>query len=68
MSNLTMNGEKIDIWDLINTLTVKGVQHHFAMGQGDLTEELMELAAWTRMRLLQPIPYANYAQIGGVNV
>lgn len=68
VSNLTMNGEKIDIWDLINTLTVKGVQHHFAMGQGDLTGELMELAAWTRMKLLQPIPYADHVQIDGVNV
>jgi hypothetical protein len=63
-----MNGQKIDIWDLINTLTVKGVQHHFAMGQGDMSNELMELAAWTRMQLIQPVPYADHVQIDGVNV
>ena len=68
VSNLTMNGQKIDIWDLINTLTVKGVQHHFAMGQGDMSNELMELAAWTRMQLIQPVPYADHVQIDGVNV
>lgn len=68
VSNLTMNGQNIDIWDLINTLTVKGVQHHFAMGQGDMSSELMELAAWTRMKLIQPIPYADHVQIDGVNV
>ena len=68
VSNLRMNGQEIDIWDLINTLTVKGVQHHFAMGQGDMSSELMELAAWTRMKLLEPIPYADHVQLDGVNV
>jgi len=28
----------------------------------------MELAAWTRMQLLQPVPYADHVQIDGVNV
>lgn len=68
VSNLTMNGQKIDVWALINTLTVRGVQHHFAMGQGDMSSELMELAAWTGMQLLQPVPYADHVQIDGVNV
>ena len=67
LSKLTMNGEPVDIWDLINTLTVKGVQHHFAMGQGHLTDELLELAAWTKMRPLEPIPYKDYVQLDGVN-
>jgi L-fucose isomerase-like protein len=67
VSKLTMNGTPIDLWDLVNTLTVKGVQHHFAMGQGELTGELMELAAWTGMRLVEPIPYADHLQLDGVN-
>ena len=51
-----LNGKLIDIWDLINTFTVRGLQHHFAMGQGKVTSELMELAAWKKMRLVEPVP------------
>ncbi|MEM7441876.1 MAG: hypothetical protein AAF414_00965 [Pseudomonadota bacterium] len=68
VSKLHLNGEAIDIWDLLNTLTVRGLQHHFAMGQGDMSRELMELAAWTGMRLVEPVPYADYLQRDGVNV
>ena len=68
VSKTYLNGEAIDIWDLLNTLTVRGLQHHFAVGQGDMTRELMELAAWTKMRLVEPVPYADYLQRDGVNV
>jgi L-fucose isomerase-like protein len=67
LSQTYLNGKPIDIWDLLNTLTVRGLQHHFAMGQGDMTRELMELAAWTGMRLVEPVPYADYLQRDGVN-
>jgi L-fucose isomerase-like protein len=67
LSKTYLNGEPIDIWDLINTFTVRGLQHHFAMGQGDVTRELMELAAWKKMRLVEPVPYADYLQWDGVN-
>ena len=53
--------------DLINTLTVRGHEHHFAVGQGDVTDELMEFAAWKGMRLIEQIPQANYLQLEGVN-
>lgn len=68
VSKTYLNGQQIDLWDLLNTLTVRGLQHHFAMGQGDMTRELMELAAWTDMRLVEPVPYADYLQRDGVNV
>lgn len=68
LSQTYLNDKPIDIWDLLNTLTVRGLQHHFAMGQGDMTRELMELAAWTNMRLVEPVPYADYLQRDGVNV
>jgi len=64
---LILNGEPIDIGDLVNTFTVRGLQHHFAMGQGDVTRELMEMAAWKKMRLVEPVPYADYLQMEGVN-
>ena len=54
--------------ELINTLTVRGHEHHYAVGQGDVTSELMEFAAWKGMRLIERVPYVDYLQIEGVNV
>lgn len=63
-----LNKEQIDIWDLINTLTVRGHEHHFAVGIGDVTDELMEFAAWKHLNLVEKVPYADYLQLDGVNV
>ena len=62
-----LNKKPISLMDLINTLTVRGHEHHFAVGQGDVTDELMEFAAWKGMRLIEHIPQANYLQLEGVN-
>ena len=67
-SEFELNKEPISLWDLINTLTVRGHEHHYAVGQGDVTSELMEFAAWKRMRLIERIPYVDYLQLEGVNV
>ena len=63
-----LNKNPISLMDLTNTLTVRGHEHHFAVGQGDVTDELMEFAAWKVMRLIEHIPQANYLQLEGVNV
>lgn len=62
-----LNKAEIDPWDLINTLTVRGHEHHFAVGIGDVTDELMEFAAWKKLGLIERVPYADYLQIEGVN-
>ncbi|MEO1439671.1 MAG: hypothetical protein AAFV33_04655 [Chloroflexota bacterium] len=62
-----LNKETVDIWDLVNTLTVRGHEHHFAVGIGDVTSELMEFAAWKKLRLMEKVPYTDYVQIEGVN-
>jgi len=63
-----LNGEPIEMWDLVNTLTVTGQEHHYAVGQGDVAHELMELAAWLKMGTVEKIPYQDYLQLEGVNV
>lgn len=63
-----LNKQPISLLDLVNTLTVRGHEHHFAVGQGDVTNELMEIAAWKNMRLVERVPYVEYVQIDGVNV
>ncbi len=66
-SQFELNQEQIDLWDLINTLTVRGHQHHYAVGQGNVSQELMEVAAWLKMKTLQPVPYRDYLQVEGIN-
>ena len=63
-----LNKRTVSLMDLINTLTVRGHEHHFAVGQGDVTDELMEFAAWKGMRLIEHVPLTKYLQIEGVNV
>ena len=67
-SHFELNKKPLPLMDLINTLTVRGHEHHFAVGQGDVTDELMEFAAWKNMRLIEHVPQANYVQIEGINV
>ena len=62
-----LNQEPIELWDLVNTLTVRGHEHHYAVGQGNVTDELLELAAWLKMKTVDKIPYRDYLQIDGVN-
>ncbi|MEO1286391.1 MAG: hypothetical protein AAFV93_01380 [Chloroflexota bacterium] len=67
-SHFELNKKSIELMDLINTLTVRGHEHHFAVGQGDVTDELMEFAAWKHMRLIEHVPKADYLQLEGINV
>lgn len=67
-ADFELNKEPITLWDLVNTLTVRGHEHHYAVGQGDVTSELMEFAAWKKMRLVERVPYVDYLQLEGVNV
>lgn len=62
-----LNKKAIDIWELFNTLTVRGHEHHFAVGIGDVTDELMEFTAWKKLNLIERVPYADYLQLEGVN-
>lgn len=62
-----LNGEPIDLDDLVNTLVVRGHEHHYAVAQGDLHDELMEVAAWLGLRTVQPVPTAVHMQRPGVN-
>jgi L-fucose isomerase-like protein len=60
-----LNQTLISQQDLVNTLTVTGHEHHYAVGQGSVTSELLEFAAWKHMGLIRPIPYMDYVQFEG---
>ena len=49
-------------------MSVSGDTASIALGIGDVTDELMEFAAWKKLRLVERVPYADYLQIDGINV
>ena len=58
--NIYLNREKISSKDLINTLNVLGHEHHYAVGQGNFSQELLEFAAWNDLMLVKTIPMVDY--------
>ena len=66
-TNFRLNGEPIELDDLVNTAVVQGHEHHYAVAQGDLSSELAEVAAWLGMRTTRPVPIRDYLQIDGLN-
>lgn len=61
-ADFELNKEPISNWDLFNSLIINGHEHHFAVGIGDATDELMEFASWKGLRLIKHIPYRDYLQ------
>lgn len=62
ISNLRLNRNAISVRDLMNTILVQGFQHHYPMMSGDITEELMEVAAWLDITMIEKVEYQNYLQ------
>ena len=62
VNNLEINGEKISIRELINTISVNRVNHHYPVAFGDLTDELNEFANWIGLDILNTVPYKPYVQ------
>lgn len=60
---LTLHGEPIGARDLLNTILTNGFQHHFPIILGDYTDEIKEFAAWSGLKPLPRVPYADYLQI-----
>jgi len=63
MGELRLNRRCITVRDLVNTLLVHGFEHHYPMMAGDITEELMEVAAWLDLKPLEEVKYENYLQV-----
>ena len=55
-----LNRSNISAENLINTLNIIGHEHHYAVGQGDYSKELLEFAAWNDLKLVDEIPLVDY--------
>ena len=62
VDHLAVNGRPVDLPTLMNTILTSRVNHHYPTAFGDLTSELNELAAWSGISVLRPVPYRPYLQ------
>ena len=64
LANFRIDHESVSVADAVNTVMSEGLEHHFVVGRGHHAEALSELAAWSGMRPIRPLPYRNYLQLG----
>jgi len=64
VADFEVQGERWSLEDVVNTVMVEGLEHHFALAAGHHADVLMEVAAWTRGRFLARVPYRNAMQWG----
>ena len=57
---LTVAGEKCSARDMVATVLDQSLPHHFAMGVGDQTNVLMEIAAWLDLEVIKKTAYTPY--------
>ncbi|WP_455381402.1 L-fucose/L-arabinose isomerase family protein [Salinispira pacifica] len=62
VEKLRVNGAPVGINDLINTIVVERVNHHYPTAYGNLVNELNEFAAWKGLRMIDARPYRPYLQ------
>ncbi len=62
LGSLRLNRQDISARDLLNTLLVQRLQHHFPIVKGDYTKEVMEVMAWLGLKGISPVPYEDYMQ------
>lgn len=62
LNKLRLNNVSINISDLINTILIEGVQHHYVIGLGDYSNEILEIAIWLGIKPIEKIEYHDYLQ------
>ncbi|MFW5769394.1 MAG: L-fucose/L-arabinose isomerase family protein [Spirochaetota bacterium] len=62
VGSLELNGTAVELDDLMNTIVVERVNHHYPAVYGDFRYELNEFAAWKGIRTIAVRPYAPYMQ------
>ena len=61
--DLKLYSEPIEVLDLINTMLVQGLPHHYPMVLENATKLLEELAFWLGLKKISRIPYRDYLYI-----
>ena len=62
VNELKVGGREVTIPDLIQTISIGRVNHHYPSALGHLEGELREFAFWTGMEILEAVPCTPYMQ------
>ena len=62
LSNFRWGAKPLGLADVVNTIMVEGIEHHFVLGKGNHSEAAFEVAAWLDLTMIEPIPYKPYLQ------
>lgn len=62
LTAFAMDGDPISLADLVNTIMVEGIEHHFVLGHGRHDHILREFAAWADIAMIGVVPYKPYLQ------
>jgi len=62
LGKLCLNNIPIKVNDLINTILTEGVQHHYSIGLGYYSDEILEIARWLDVKPIKKIEYHDYLQ------
>ena len=62
ISDLRLNGGKIEAIDFVNTILVNKFHHHYPVAFGDVTNEINEIASWTSLGHIKKVKYEDYFQ------
>jgi len=62
LGELKLNGESAAAEDVVNTILVQGISHHYPIVYGDYGDILRELCVWLDMSLIDKIPYRDFVQ------
>ena len=59
---MRLNGKPVSALDMIHTILTLGIQHHYPVIMGRYTKELIEVAAWLGLRLVEKAEYTDHLQ------
>lgn len=62
LSNFKMAGEDVSLGDVVNTIMVEGIEHHFILAKGHHEAVVQEVAAWLGINIINVQEYKNYLQ------
>ncbi len=62
LSNFRFDQKALSLADLVNTIMVEGIEHHFILGTGNHSEAFHEFAAWLNIKVTKPIFYKSFLQ------
>ena len=63
VGDLKLFGESIKVVDLMNTLLVNGLPHHYGVVMSDLSAYLEEFAYWKDLKKVKKVEYKDYLYV-----